>query len=1248
MALKFFSQKDIDNLTPETVSEDFLRYFNGLSEERRAGILEARPDLTEALTGKKNNGVDETDGKFFDYEDIYASDDEDSGLFEPEINEAVGNEKEEAKLLFPTELEENYYENTDLLAIDGTALEPVIALSVPDDNTKCILHRKKLTKLQLKYRSVGGSTFGMYVYYCDQCKRLFVDASKSVFQDNKLTEFGVKHTFWDLSTTNSFLRSKMEPDDITDVETIYIPDVWVDTKPTCPIHDIELDEVECVRRYKDREINLKLHICDKCSKYMVRRAGIPSILDSCAENGIPEPEFKSIRQEKPKKMKVPPKEVRPDFYINAGKAVRYEYAHNTDCYKLSEEDTLVVSDTCYCDIEDHETESVLALIAVNTKRKGKLHYLMEAGYCSECQKYYAEERDYKVLYDAGRPEVNVLYNVGEADYHITSGEVFELEKEHLDVLEKDIESSISAIMNMPDYVNIYETGDYDDGNLSFQKNQSEYRYGKRLDELSSYKPKPYSYRVDITFAGENETYYLGPIDVILEDNKRVISFNNEFGKKLVNYRTVNLFKDGKQYSIKLSRQFEIEQAQLFSYINLRTDEDYIFRSGITDPFLIRVLNLRKQQHNLVDIIATIQENQNVIVDEHLSKNLIIQGCAGSGKTMVLLHRLSSLKYTHQDFAWDRALILTPNSHFNTHIGGLAEGLQIGSVGRMTVEGYYLSLLMEYSKAFKPENKISSEMSIKQIFVNYVYSDSFISDFESAYKTVVQSYLDILYDLADIYTEIGFERPETHENVAADYLIRITEQIKRLRSLFDKNIGSIREAQKNLDAAVSRKTELEKKIPNSKEYYSSIVSEAVGRANKKLLSQIEAKEKKIEDLNRVIIETREEKEKYVNGLVVFGRNAKIAGAEKRIVNREQEIAGLNAQIEECKGKIIETNTEKTDDEYLAAMKPLILYDASIRDEIALCTRLREGYEILEAEYSGIDDTIKQKQEEYLVKLKTKYPDAMEERLQEIEGKMADKSDYDIYRETFDKAVAVFTEKNEVKNYSGVHRYDLYAELIFAEKYYGRVVGDSSFIFIDEGQDISINEYRLIRRQNAEAILNVFGDVNQLIKPGRGMDSWKNLCDEMQAQEHFLNENYRNTNQITRFCNDSFNMSVMQTGVDGPKVKEINRKDFEEELCSLNIGSKRVAILLPRRVQKKKYLDETLLNFSVMEIIGDTIDNGRIALMYVDEVKGIEFDKVYVVPNKMAENEKYIAYTRALTELTIVIDDALEKTSKQTTV
>ena len=62
--------------------------------------------------------------------------------------------------------------------------------------------------------------------------------------------------------------------------------------------------------------------------------------------------------------------------------------------------------------------------------------------------------------------------------------------------------------------------------------------------------------------------------------------------------------------------------------------------------------------------------------------------------------------------------------------------------------------------------------------------------------------------------------------------------------------------------------------------------------------------------------------------------------------------------------------------------------------------------------------------------------------------------------------------------------------------------------------------------------------------------------------------------------------------------------------------------------------------IRQKIKSEIGNGIISYMYVDEVRGIEFDMVYVITNKMSRNEKYIAYTRALSELIIVVDEQVQ--------
>ena len=217
-----------------------------------------------------------------------------------------------------------------------------------------------------------------------------------------------------------------------------------------------------------------------------------------------------------------------------------------------------------------------------------------------------------------------------------------------------------------------------------------------------------------------------------------------------------------------------------------------------------------------------------------------------------------------------------------------------------------------------------------------------------------------------------------------------------------------------------------------------------------------------------------------------------------------------------------------------------------------------------------------------------------------------------------------------------------------RFYNKTVGVLKYICVDEAQDMSFNEYKMIYElNNRDIIFNIYGDTNQLLKPGRGISDWTELRDYFHMKEFSLNENYRNTNQITRFCNNSFGMNVFQTGVDGAKVKEIPRRELEKELSTLKLGDERVAILVPRRIRKRQYLNMDVLPGDIRSAIGEKIENGAISLMYVDEVKGIEFDRVYVIPNKMTKNEKYIAYTRALSNLVVVVDENIDNTRGRVT-
>lgn len=1242
MALKFFKQRDIDEMDASNIPDSFVNYFESLSQERKDEIISSRPDLAAGLGYSVINVKKEV------VDELIESSEEKSSF--PDIEETLSTnidsesrEVEEAEEDIFAQIRVNHYENEDLdkFFVDGA--RPLEVLTIPDKTEKCIIHRCKFEKKNIKYKSTHGSTYGLVLNLCRECKRVFQEESHVEHVHQALMDRHIPHTFYDAGLTNLFLRSQQTAYEMGDTEKIYIPDVWVEENPICPIHEEELYELTCEKKYANRKISFTGYFCDRCNKILVRKAYVSDIIDDCAKNGIPEIEAEPLVKKVPKKKPMPKKEIRPDYFIQDGKRQQYNYDFNADCFKLTEEDTVVISDSIYCMLDGHDTKEVLAMIMVKQKREGRKAYLFMVGYCAECQKYYMDEEDYRVVYALGRPEVTILSDLDGDDYHITSGEVFNLERTHLKELEDNIDEEITDIHHQPDYVNPFAVGDYDDGNLSFAKALSKSKYGPRLEELESYQPKPYSYRVDITAEGTTETYYVGAADIDLDDGRKVISFNSDFGHELVNYQTIKVNKGGKEYDIKLSRQFDIENATLYGYANLRTDEDIIFRSGVTDPFLVRVLNMRKKQHNLIDIIATIQENQNKIVDADFNRSIIVQGCAGSGKTMVLLHRLSSLQYKNRYFDFSRnALILTPNDQFSLHIKGLAEGLQLGNIDRESVEQYYVNMLLKYSTEFKPDTKLVSEMLVRQDFVDYIYSDQFINDFDAAYEKVIAD-RNRLTEILDNLTE-AMGQPNRTVNFEDD--TRVIEQIKlgtqAMDSLVKKHNLEIETAKGNLEKISARRRFLEEKIPESEQFAAGIVQECLPRVFTKIGKYMSEQQSNIDQLKGEYEELSAERQKVQGAILMFGKKARLEQLDKELRSRERKLDAELKKQEEEKQVLSISQEGKNDDEIIAWMRQVMLVVKEVQDEVRLCKNSKEELERYREEMGAIVEDLFKAQQALGEVAKQEYSDEVTRAIQYLYQKVEEYSLLGTYQLIFNEAVSAFKEEHKIKTITGkYHRYDLYSELLFAKKYFKTVHGTTQFMCVDEGQDLAINEYRLIAALNQNnVIFNIFGDTNQLMKPGRGISNWSELKQLYKAEEFVLNENYRNTNQITRFCNSSFGMNVLQTGVDGVKVREIARRELEKDLSETKLTSERLAILLPRGVQKKKYLQNDLLPSSIIDIIGDEIGNGRISVLYVDESKGIEFDKVYVVGNKMERNEKYIAYTRALSELILVVDDSVQ--------
>lgn len=1224
MALNFYKQRDIDAMDAKNIPEEFINYFDSLSEERKQEILQSRPDLAEGLgytTDSKINAAPEVKGN--------------------DTNNSVENEDDEL-----AQIRQNRYANVNLDNILVNDLNPVEALIIQKGTTSCPVHRTKFITKTIKYSPKGRirSTYGVVLHVCKKCKRIFIDESKAQAVRKAFVERNIDHVFYDKDLSNLYLRSQMSEYVLGEDEKIYYPDSWIESDPTCPIHECRLYETKVSRSYKDRKATFQGYYCQQCNKIIVRRAAVSGLLDLCSEKGVPAIETARLVNQEPVKKPIPRREIKPDYFVEDGVRNLYSYKYNADCYRLTEDDTVIVSDSIYCNLDGHQTKEVLVLITVEEKRAGRKSYLVMAGFCSECQKFYMDLDDYKVIHSYGRPAVTILSDI-ETDFNeITSGEVYNLERTHLKKVDAAIEEEVDRIQSQPDYVGRYQTGYYDDGNLNFAKNLTIERYEPRIKELGTIQPKPYIYRVDISADKETKTYYVGANDLTLDGKQEVISFNSDFGRQLVNYQTTKIKEGNREYRIKLSRQFDIENAKLYSYVNLRTDEDIIFRSGITDPFLVRVLNIRKRQHNLIDILATIQENQNRIVDTEFNQNIVVQGCAGSGKTMVLLHRLSALQYRQRYFDFTvSALILTPNEQFNLHIQGLAEGLQIGNIQRLSVEQYYYDRLLAYSPEFRTETSLVSEMLAPQDYVDYIYSNQFRIDFNRAYENV----MIVRNQLSEVLEHLLEGMNEKKSNLDFSNPMVVT-QLRTLVESLDLKVKQqeqlLRDSAVNLVKLESSKARTLKKRKEAEETVSGFMQETIPLVYRKIGGYVRERGLRTEEIERQLAEAKEEHEHIQNATFIFGRRSRLASAAGKIEEVQQSLDAARRMATE-EDEVLSRSLEGfSNAEYLDWIRQSMKYVPDLQEELNIYNTYVQEVEKSVAEYQEYDEQVKQEQARLIELQSSKYSAEVKRAVRYLLEKTEEYTVSNTFKMIFDQAVHSFKEEHKIGRIIGNwHRYDLYAELIFAMKFFHNANGSTRFMCIDEGQDLAMGEYRLLYELNQHnVIFNIYGDTNQLIKPGRGIYDWTDLERSFKATEFRLNENYRNTNQITKFCNSNFNMNVLRTGVDGPAVREIVRSELESELSGLRITTERVAVLVPRSVQKGRYIRKEELGYGIRDILGDEIGNGRIAVKYVDEVKGIEFDRVYVVGNRMTRNEKYIAYTRALSNLVVVVDDEIQGT------
>ncbi len=1474
MAFQFFTTEKILNIDIRRIPESFKKFYEESSIQKQDEIKALRPDLIAVI---HSDLVQQSAKALVEKEDNLSS--------------RIMDQWES----MPANAWKHYIINTKV----------VVCKVIPNGLFFCRIHRRLLERKQLNIRLKDGGIHYVTGLFCPECFDFFLQEDAADRYARSLSENNIPTLVQPLSLTQEEWNEAISPLDLDDTVKLFVPEEWEERSPICPFHDnTPLFPDRYRKAFQGRSITFDAWHCIKCKRIMLGSAAAQRLEDQCGEIGIPI-EFSRVHAQK-KAVAVSKILIKPDCFIQNGAKSLFTFDNNNDWPVLSEEDTAIISHSRECTINGHEgnTSDELAIIRVQKKRNGILNCLTLLGYCSICRKYYLDVDDFKLVSESGRPVLTLIDDTGTYET-ITSGPSFAKERVHLEQVESDLHGTVSSIKSQPNYVEKYATiSGYDDGDLKWKKEQSKESY-KEIEKIFNLMPQPYRYRVDLTSGEKRQIYYLGAEDIQYVSERPVLSFNSRLGRTLANIRTFEITADGETWKVKRRRDFDITNAQLFGFTEF-SDKDAIFRAGITDPFLIHVLNTRKRQHQLVDIISTIQENQNAIVDQPIEKNIIVQGCAGSGKTMVLLHRLSSLKYNHPGFDFSSAVILTPNRNFNIHIQNLSSNLQIGVISRYSVEDYYRHLLQLYDKSYDPAGKITGEAGENQDYIDYLYSDGFFTLFSEVYFKKLEEYRAVCPQFSDLLMKLGKpdissipnsgyalytvingarktiediinlyeadyrEAQRNHQKEEAKYLsskktlaeheekldtdiavqshkaleeinlvaeenrelltilhdrleeeealckkseaslINATERLHMHFNSILQRVGS--ELESELSAHRSRKSELSSAILQNNNQQTEILLQ-IDYGEKMLDSSVHLDCKDLMDalLN---LETEQNRAFSNNEALIKAKEIDLTALERRFfVTRKTEketalkeeikvlrmerqvlsdttakIHSLIQQLDKCSSAAVFYKLLEESKDYLDNIKYLpertLDQEYELNQKIQKIDQLKSEEEALRAEAVRNENETSVIQEirsgdyrsvtvemlpDYLNRLSDFLPSArdyleelsplrreLQENQEEVgehhdalkrirsvsaecEGKVSQCEKIALefqegvtaenYTVFFEKAVAVTPKAqiylriilqqnnlvqearkstaslgtdmqrakkqlvraeekriaSEIRNRytalkaktaamtpmglyqavfssvfdphedrvpiafqksfsksSGVHRVDLYLRLRYLMMFRGEMLGRERLICIDEGQDLCLNEYRLIREINGgKAVFNIFGDTNQLLKANRGISNWDSVASLLkQTSKYELKENYRNTNQITEFCNQYFEMDIQKTGADGTPVDEIDRSQLEQALSELDIGENRLALILPRTVSKDTYLNREKLPEGIYKSIGSEIGNGIISVVYVDEIKGIEFDQVFAVPNGMSKNEKYIAFSRALSKLTIVIDKAAE--------
>ncbi|RGD39538.1 superfamily I DNA and RNA helicase [Coprococcus sp. AM14-16] len=288
---------------------------------------------------------------------------------------------------------------------------------------------------------------------------------------------------------------------------------------------------------------------------------------------------------------------------------------------------------------------------------------------------------------------------------------------------------------------------------------------------------------------------------------------------------------------------DIVEKKQFLVSNGRLKDAVDTDSNINDAILLEALG-GNSGVKMKNVVATIQKEQDAIIRNRTAYNLIVDGRAGSGKTVIAMHRLAWLLYNYKTLESDNVMILSPNSIFGDYISEVLPELEENSVPEKEFDSLLEELLFieeEYeSKLDQSEFIIDSgdqdnqrmrNIKVKSSISFYDSFNEYLDRYVSGIKFRNFHYQKVEYtgeDIAAMFNGRFARKPvyERFENIAYFIVDRVEdnspkefpdEKKRNLARQIQKQMVNLFAERNLVELYVGFLAEMEKKYPGISEY-----------------------------------------------------------------------------------------------------------------------------------------------------------------------------------------------------------------------------------------------------------------------------------------------------------------------------------------------------------------------------------------------------------------------------------------------